>query len=291
MADKMNCENLKRQPPCYVQLGRFGDIMILLPALRHLHETTGVTPVVMACAKFATVLEGCSYVTPWPFEGGDWVNSVRAARDHARRFYDEVVVPKWWDCAGMEPPPPPPDEPNPVTLEHCGRRYRVAPGEWDSYQFSQWKACGFTKQNLLDWPLVFDRRSPEREARLVQYTLNPRLPAVLYNFSGISNQMPFAPEVLSALHPLRNRVQFVDLSVVMAHRIYDLLGLYDRAACVLSGDTATLHLAAASKVPLIALLANGGAGSIPRGNCIASLRYHEVRARVGEIRGAVEKLL
>ena len=39
---------------CYVQLGRFGDLMIMLPGWKHLYDTTGEKPNVIACAEFAT---------------------------------------------------------------------------------------------------------------------------------------------------------------------------------------------------------------------------------------------
>jgi len=93
------------------------------------------------------------------------------------------------------------------------------------------------------------------------------------------------------LRPLIGRVNFVDIGRIKAHRIYDLLGLYDRALCVITGDTSTLHLASCSRVPLIALLADGGAGSIVKGNEVLRLRYHEVGSRRQEIRTAIEKLL
>jgi hypothetical protein len=278
-------------PACYVQLGRFGDIMILLPAMKQQFDTTGVRPVIMTCAHFASVLEGCSYVKAWPVHNADWVRSVSHARDHAMRYYEKVVVPKWWDCPGMGPPPPMPEEPYTVLRHQDGRQIVIPQQEWDSYMVSQWQACGWTRQQMLDWPLVFDRRSTARELHLAGVHVPLKEPLVLYNFSGISNPMGFEPEVVSALNPLRGRFRMLDLSKVRAARIFDLLGLYDRALCLISGDTATLHLAAASKVPLIALLADGGAGSIVKGNAVSKLRYHEVRARVGEIREAIERLL
>ena len=157
--------------------------------------------------------------------------------------------------------------------------------------YSEWRAAGFTRQQLASLPLVFDRRNSDREAFLRSCFFNARKPTVLYNFSGISNPMPAEPEVLNALAPLRDRINLVNLRDITAHRIYDLLGLYDGSLCLITGDTATLHLAAASQVPLVALVANGGAGSIVKGNCVLKLRYKDVGAQVGSIRLAVEKLL
>lgn len=289
--NKKSCYLIPKLPPCYVQLGRFGDLMIILPGLLNRFQETGVKPVVMVCAEFSSILDGVSYVQAFPVSGIPWTNGVRRALIAAEKYYDEVIVPKWWDCHGMAPPTPPPNEPF-VELDWQGRRLIVSQDEWDSYQYSQWKACGWTRQQMLDWPLVFDRRSEKRELDLCAAHLNPRKKNVLYNFSGISNPTSgFEPDIIRQLLPLRDRVNLIDLSRIRAIRIYDLLGMYDRSLCVLSGDTATMHLAGASKVPFIGLVADGGAGSIIKGNEILRLRYHEIRDNVSKISDVIVKLL
>ncbi len=285
-----SCFFIPKLPPCYVHLGRFGDIMIILPScLRH-YQTTGVKPVVMCCEEFASILDGVSYVESFPVSGIPWTNGVRRAMIAATKYYDKVIVPKWWDCHGMEPPPPPPHEPH-VELDWMGRRLIVSQSEWDSYQYSQWKSCGHTRQELLDWPLVFDRRDAQREAQLASHHLHPKKPNVLFNFTGTSNPMGYEPEIMRELQPLRDRINIVDLGRIRATRIYDMLGLYDRSLCVITGDTSTLHLAAASKVNLVAILANGGAGSIVKGNEILRIRYNDVPHRKHEVREAIQRLL
>ncbi len=290
---KNHCFLLPKPPPCFVHLGRFGDIIIMLPALKRIHDQTGIRPVMMSCDEFGSVLEGCSYVRPWLVSGLSWNRDVQACYVEALKWYSHVIVPKWWDCPGLEPPPPAKGEHELVWLKHQGRDIHVPKEDWESYQFSQWKACGFTKAQLLEWPLVFDRRSPERETELSRHYMGMagKKPYVLYNFSGISNPVSFEPEIMRALAPIRRHFEMIDLSRIRAHRIYDLLGLYDRAACLITGDTSTLHLAAASPVPMIALLANDGAGSIPRGNTVLKLRYRELRAKVDEIKTVIEKIL
>ncbi len=275
---------------CFVHLGRFGDLMIMMPGWKYLHDTTGEKPNVISCAEFATVLDGCSYVNSLPVEGFSWFKGVGEAVKLAKKHFDKVVVPKWWDCPGMEPPKPPEGAPY-TEIVHMGRNIKIEPDEWDSYQFSQWKACGFTKQQMVDLPLVFDRRNSDREAFLIRHHMQMKKPVVLYNFSGISNPVGLEPEIMRVLLPLKDRIELIDLSRVHAHRIYDLLGMYDHASCLITGDTATLHLAAASNVKTIALLANGGAGSIPKCNTILTLRYNELLPRVAEINRMVESIL
>lgn len=283
------CHSLPKEPLCLVHLGRFGDIMIMLPAMRQTFLDTGVKPVMSVCSEFAGILDGVSYVEPWAQPGVHWVTGTRSVYDEALKHFADVRVPKWWDCQGMEPPPPPPGEDH-VELSHLGRRIFVRPEEWDSYMYSQWKACGFTRRQMAEWPLVFDRRSPEREELLASYVVRPR-PTILYNLSGMTSPVPQAAEVLKQLWPFRGRASIVDLSNIRAERIYDLLGLYDRASVLVTGDTATLHLAAAHKIPTIALINDGGAGSIVKCNSILTLRYSEILRRGHEIIPLLSKLL
>ena len=98
-------------------------------------------------------------------------------------------------------------------------------------------------------------------------------------------------EVLNSVRQLGDRIQLVDLSGITAKRIFDLLGMYDRALCLITSDTATLHLAAAHEIPFVALQANGGGGSIIKGNCISKIRYSEIQSRAWEIPAAIERLL
>lgn len=278
------------EPVCFVHLGRFGDLMILLPACLHLYQTTGIKPVIAVAGQFSTLLDGVSYVTPWVIPGANWVTHSRQVYDEAVKHFSDVRVPKWWDCGGMEPPPPLPNEPY-AELYHMGRRIVVRPEEWESYMFSQWKACGFNRRQMMEWRLVFDRRSPEREAELVSHSMGTRRPAILYNMSGATSPVVQAAEAIKQLWPFRNRgVHLVDLSGVKAHRIYDLLGMYDQALCLVTGDTATLHLAAAHTIPTIALINNGGAGSIVKCNCILKIRYADMVMRSVEIGDAINQL-
>lgn len=84
--------------------------------------------------------------------------------------------------------------------------------------------------------------------------------------------------------------EVIDLSKIHADYIFDLLGLYDFSSGMITSDTSTLHLAAASKMPYIALINDGGAGSVPRGNCVLSVRYSELIKRKDEILKAIMKI-
>ena len=53
---------------CYIQLGRYGDILNLLPLL-HKDSLAGVKPKLMVAAEYAPLLDGVSYVEPVIYPG------------------------------------------------------------------------------------------------------------------------------------------------------------------------------------------------------------------------------
>lgn len=75
----------------------------------------------------------------------------------------------------------------------------------------------------------------------------------------------------------------LDLGKIRAHRIYDLLGFYDRAIGLITTDTATAHLAPASKVPTLWFTVPGWGKSVPRGNVALHVQYDQVPRYLGEI--------
>lgn len=271
---------------CFVHLGKYGDLMIMLPAFRAVAVETGRPPIVIVSTDYADLFDGVSYVRPWAL-GVHWWKGVKAAREAAlRRGYDPIVV-KWWDEPGAKPPRQL-ENGKTITLKIHGQLRTVPAAEWDSFQASQWRYAGFTMEQMMTWPLVFDRRDPDREQELRLKCFRSNQPKVLVNLSHTGTSPFHAAMAVTAL--LRGRgFELVNLAGIKAHRIYDLLGLYDHAAGLVTSDTATLHLAAASKIPYIAFVNNGGAGSVPRGNCILSLRYNEFPQRQGDLLGAVQK--
>ena len=273
-----------RKQPCFVATGgRYGDLMIILPGIKHLFDTTGIKPVVMCAARFAGLLEGVGYADCWPVYGLNHQNNAHLATSYAKAKanFDTVIVPKWWEIQGVPQPKP---KPEPDTWQD-----RVPPNERDSYMTHQWRSCGWTMQELLDWPLVFDRRDADREQALIN-KLTTDKPFVLYNFKGISSPFNEGSRIIHALLGRFPDLDFIDLSNVVADRIYDLLGLFDRALCLITIDTATFHLSAASPVPTIHLQRSGHGGSLPRGNSVLRLRYDETLSKIEAIRSTIQSL-
>lgn len=278
---------LPKYPPCYVQLGKFGDIMILLVAMKHVHDECGYRPVVLTSQEYGSILEGVSYVQPW-LEPLHWVNDVGRARRLAELRYGWSVVPKWWDDPGHLPPPVVNGDPV-ATLKIGNRTMEVPAAQWDSYQLSQWRAMGFQSKDMLEWPLVFDRRHRMRELDLVKRVFRTSKKKLLFNlFGGGSSPFGFDPEVMREIYRYGPHFEIVNLAAVRANRIFDLLGLFDRSAGLITSDTSTLHLAGACEIPYVAYVANGGGGSIPKGNCQLAIRYGETVNRLGELRQWIE---
>lgn len=272
---------------CFVHLGKYGDIMIMLPAFKAVADELGKPVICVVSKEFSGLLDGVSYVTPWEVDF-HWWKGVKQARKMAEKAGFKPIVPKWWDEPGASPSISV-AEGKSVTLKIHGETRVIPEKEWDSYQSSQWRYAGFTLQQMFEWPLVFDRRDPEREQELFRKHVNLSRPFILVNLSqGGTSPFKAAQQVRSLLYG--HGLQIVNLASVRAHRIYDLLGLYERASMLITSDTATLHLASASKVPYIAFINNGGSGSIPRGNCILSIRYGQVTQNIGRIIQELKKL-
>lgn len=272
---------------CFVHLGKYGDIMIMLPAFKAVADETGTPPICVVSTHFWDIFEGVSYVRPWPMNV-HWWGGVKRARQVAERAGFDPIVVKWWDEPGAKPPPAPPDEKT-ITLRIHGQTRKVAESEWDSFQSSQWRFAGFTMQQMKSWPLVFDRRDRNREQALCLKHMKQGKKHLLVNLSS-SGTSPFPHSNLALALAVKSGMSIINLAGIRAHRIYDLLGLYDRCTALLTSDTATLHLAAASKIPYVAMLNNGGAGSVPKGNCVLSVRYAEVPNRQTEIFNALTSL-
>jgi hypothetical protein len=283
-----HCPLLPKYSPVFVQLGKFGDIMILLVGMKHIFDETGSKPVMLTSTDYGTILEGVSYVQPW-IEPLHWVNDLGRARRMAESRFGWAICPKWWDDPRHLPPPVLNGEKT-TTLMFAGRKIEIPAAQWDSYQLSQWRAAGFKTQEMLDWPLVFDRRNMTRELELRKQVFRTNKKKLLVNLvGGGSSRFGFDSEVNSVIGAFRNEFEVVDMARIRAHRIFDLLGLYDAAAGMVTVDTSTLHLAGAHRLPYVAYLANGGGGSIPKGNCTLAMRYHETIKRLDELRQQLQQ--
>ncbi len=215
---------------CFVQLGRVGDILNVLPLAKLYRDETGIIPLFMVAVEFAGVLEGVSYVQPVHYYG-PW-ECIHLAVFQARKLTADVVV-----C-------------------QIHGRGLVSPRVTSSFAREAWYSAG-AKVPWGSLPLEIDRRDPDRERELyerhVGLLAGRRL--VLFAGRGTSSPFPFAKPLLEFLRvALGTGCVVVDLAEVKAVRFYDLLGLFEQAACLVAIDTAHQHLAAdCPKLPVVAL--------------------------------------
>lgn len=258
---KDQCFLLGDQPRVFIQLGRYGDLILLLPAFLRMRQLTGVNPIVMVSTEFQTVLDGASYVTPLAVHW-DWYGGMPNARRLAQELYGGATI-----------------------LQCNGTGWDAAAPNCPNYMTSIWRRTGFTDEEMRTLPLVFDRRDAGREANLVRMTRRREgKPLLLVNFEGQTSRMPAHPEVMRVITEFARDFQIVDLGAIRAVRIYDLLGLYDAAAGLVTIDTATLHLAPGSGIPYVGYTADGSGSSVVKGNCALEIKYRDAVARLADLR-------
>jgi len=213
----------------YLQLGRAGDILNALPLAWKYHVTTGERPLFMVAQEFAGILDGVSYVEPVVWQGA--FDRAAGALYQARQLTADIVVPQIYGV-GLS------------TTETC-----------TSFARESWFKAG-SPDPWGSLPLVIDRRDADRERELIDRVIGKdRPPFVLAALEGTSSPFPYARSLIRRLlgKLMLTRLLVVDLSTVRAERFFDLLGLFERAHCLVAIDTGHQHLAAASKVPVISL--------------------------------------
>lgn len=244
--------------PCFIQLGRLGDVLNILPLLHHV-STLGKRPTLMVHQDFASVTEGLSYCDVEVISEGSWTE-LDNATEIAREKFSKVHV---------------------CQIHGTHQSARKTP----SFAIDAWARAGYWA-DFGRHPLVL-ARSPEREARLLA-SVNPQQPFILVARNGTSSPFAHGEELLTMARAHCPNV--IDLSAIRAENFVDLLALYERADLLITTDTATLHLAEASSAPVIALIADSPTrwhGSTPKGNVALAVRYSEFVARRGEIDAAI----
>jgi hypothetical protein len=249
----------------FIQLGRFGDIILLLPALKYLADTTGVRPKLICSNEYASVLEGVSYVDAIPLPV-HWYMGMPKAREFAQKNFGGGRV-----------------------LQCHGHQWGIELKKWPNFMVSMIDRTGVPLELFNALPLVFDLRNAVREKEAVPKTQEK--PYLLINTLGVSSPFHHTPKIFSILKHLRNRVVLIDMSRIKCHRIYDLLGPIDKAVGMITTDTATLHLAHGSPRPYIALTVDGWCSSTPRGNCQLEVKYSQFMGSLSSIVRTVESWL
>lgn len=256
----------KSDSVCMVELGRYGDIVNVLPIAKHLHDT-GTTPFFMVGWEFRDILDGVSYVNPWPVRlgHGDLIDALTQAR---KRFRTVLNCQIW----GV----------NYVQDQRC-----------ETFNQESWRMAGFL-DHFTDptWPLVFDKRDPERERHLRERLFRTDKPKIVCNLtSAISAPFSSGKVILSRIGKQFSEYEVVDIGPLRCLYPFDILGLFDAAAVIISIDTLTLHLAQACHAPLVCIVRDDWQGATPRYNCAARFTYSEASDDPSIITDAVVEAL
>lgn len=256
--------------PLHVLLGRHGDILLALPALKKWADQHGRPAALLTSSEFLPMLEGCSYVKA---TAQDWsFHDLHAVLAYLKNDLPQVPV----KC-----------------LQFYGNGdEKSLPSFWHEQMYLAGLLGGGE-----DEPLVFDQRDEDRELRLLAeetFEEGKGRPMVLVGMDGRSSPFKDGGLLRDLLSQNFPDVHFVDLAAVDAVRIYDLLGLYDHAAALISIDTVHLHLSKASRVPVFALARDyptrwHGTPQLPRFTWYC--RYGQVMERVDELVEALRNTL
>jgi len=261
----------KKGSVCIVMLGRLGDIVNVLPIAKDFHDE-GITPHLMVSWEFKSILEGVSYVHPLPV----WLpfEEVNDAIQIARANFERVI-----QC------------------QIFGRNY-IQTHLTPTFNQESWRMAGYSKcfrDRAL--PLVFDRRDPERERVLCERAFRTDKPKIVTNLtSAVSAPFPHGQELLEQLHHALPQFEFVeaggyrektDLGSLRCLYPFDVLGIMDKAVVIVTIDTLTLHLALATKVPMVCIVRDGWEGAEPRWGCAAKFTYSEAGKDPGLVVKAV----
>lgn len=226
---------------CFVQTSKLGDVLSVIPIAYAAHlrgEKVGI----MVAKEFSDVLDGISYAEKIVFDGKPW--ELEKAIAEAKKLCANVVVTQ---VNG---------------IKEVIEKYAYAPAGQktamtDSHNREQWRLAGCLK----DWgkiPLIFNRRDKAREDALMPknwFGKGKKKRIMLVSAGSASSPFPYRNLLLKLLHLNYPNFNIIDLSTIKAERFYDLLGLYEAAHCLITVDTAHLHLAhAVPNLPVMALI-------------------------------------
>lgn len=249
------------QIPVIVSCGHIGDLINILPCAYWLSKVYSQKINVVSFARYNDVLQACSYVQSHSLPGTPNLDDARAYCQRTFRQADHALY---------------------VTTPCLyGRRDKQRKR---SFALEQWEQLGLAR-SWDDLPLILDQPSIYGRQR-VAADLPLTKPYVVTCFAG--EWSPFHPgtAVDLSVDLYNENLEVIDISNYRAPRIDDLIPLLEGAACLITIDTAILHLAYATRTPTIALLSDRRwpfSASHPRKFWKTWYKYNDVPNKVTEI--------
>lgn len=251
----------------YLQLGKMGDILNILPILYDEYND-GVKPLLMVARKYASIFDWVTYVEPVVFEGE--THEIGKAYHAAKGLADQIV------CTQVNGPK---EETLAFAYEPAGLKHAVT----DSFARESWKIAG----KLERWgkvPLYLDAVKPvipEWKRR-----------TIVVHTSSQTSPFPHAKLLLKLLQ-LRFSVKGWNVVEMTGEESFaEQYGMIKSAWCFVCVDTMQLHLAyAIQDTPVMALVQDAPAywnGSPWRPNHYWHCRYGHFPDRAVELLDAIE---
>jgi hypothetical protein len=264
----------------FIQLSKTGDLCGILP-IAYAASQRGEKVGIMASKEFADILDGVSYAEKIVFDDKPWL--IKEAFEQAKKLCENVVVTMTnGPVAEIEK----------YAYGPAGQKHAVT----DSFCRESWKLAGCLK----DWgkiPLAFDKRDRAREDALMPkgwFTKGRKKKIMLVSAGSVSSPFPYRDLLMKLLTLNYPNFNIIDLGLIKAERFYDLLGLYEAAHCLVSVDTAHLHLAAAvPTLPVMALIQDRPIywyGSAWRPSHHFHCRYRDFPRRAMELFTAIDNV-
>lgn len=217
----------------YIMLGRTGDIISLLPALKYESERLNEKIKLVCSSEFIGVVDGCSYIEPIVWNG-DFKKPANAI-NWIKKTYPEYRV---------------------INCSVCAEDMKIEKDGW-SFNRDIW-----IKSKIQTPPysheLLFDNRNKLREKELLKkYNIPKDKKIITLAMSGISSPFKDASILKQELEQRCNDFLFIDISNIKAERIYDIIAIFEMSSAIIATDSAPLHLSNAVKIPVIALVEDG----------------------------------
>lgn len=249
----------------FVALGKHGDIVSILPILQRESELTGEPQHLVVSRDYAAMLCRAKFVTRVPYDG-DFSDLAGAIRFAKKRFED-VVVPQVY---GKDFP-----------------FRKLTP----SFQLDQWQRAGYLDQ----WDTIeLKLPRPHYAHHLVKRYIGEHR-CILFADHGQSSPFPHREEMANLLVKHFGAThKIVRLSEIRMKNPMDMLALYDAAELLVSIETLHLHLSAASKTPVVALVTDKPErwhGTAYQKRFRFSCRYGEFPMRKEEVLQAIRDTL
>lgn len=246
-----------------------GDCINCLQPIYAEYKRTNEIQHVMVAEKYASLFSGCSYVkvVKW---FGEW-HDLKSSIIEAKKLYEEVITlstfGKDWPIEKKTPS---------FALDQIER----------SKSITESGISGVVFQNISK---PFDERSKLREYNLCS-KIGIDSKTILFADTSESSKFSGIIELQKILYENFTENKIVKLSEIKADFFYDMIGVYDKAACLVSIETSHLHLSASSDIPVIALVTDRPEiwhGTAYRPQFVIHCRYSDFDMRKGEIINAI----